>query len=148
MNKIIVVIPTSLNRVSLLLRTVGSVLSQTRPADHILISCDSDEVKTKAFSGLCKERFSNPSIQIVTNLSNQGLSENINNAINMLAEFDGRKTIISLLDDDDYWKSDYLFHVEKKFQHGSTFVASAYAYVNEPPTSPRHPPQEIKHELF
>jgi len=148
MNKIVVIIPTSLNRDSLLLRTVGSVLSQTRPADHILISCDSDEVKTKAFAGLCKEKFSNPNIQIVTNLGNRGLSENINNAINKLAKFDGRKTIISLLDDDDYWKSDYLFHVEKKFQHGSTFVASAYEYVNDPLATPRYPPQEIKHDLF
>lgn len=148
MNKIVVVIPTSLNRETLLLRSVGSVLAQTRPADLIVISCDAGDVETKAFAALCKVRFSDANIQILASLGKKGLSENINNAVNRLTNFDNRETIISLLDDDDYWMPDYLFYIEKKFQSDATFVAAAFEYVNEDSASPRYPPQKIQHDLF
>lgn len=131
MNKIVVVIPTLLTREALLLRTIDSVLTQTRSADHIVISCDADERRVGAFAALCKARFAGGRIKIVANHGPKGISENINNAVSKLIGFDGRKTIVSLLDDDDYWRPDYLFHVEKKMQEGATFVAAAFAYVNE-----------------
>lgn len=148
MNKIVVVIPTLLSRASLLLRSVDSVLSQQRLADHIVISCDADDVETKTFANLCKERFSGANIQIVANHGSKGVSGNINNAINNLIKFDSRETIVSLLDDDDYWMPDYLYHIEKKFQNGVTFVAAAFEYVNEHRASQRYPPRKIEQDLF
>lgn len=148
MKKIVAVIPTLLTREALLLRTIDSVLTQTRGADHIVISCDADERKVRGFAALCKARFAGASIEIATNHGHKGISGNINNALSKLIGFDGCNTLVSLLDDDDYWKPDYLFHVEKKMQEGATFVASASADTNKRREAPMLPPQEIQPDLF
>ncbi|HIP21978.1 MAG TPA: glycosyltransferase, partial [Rhodobacteraceae bacterium] len=148
MNKIVVVIPTLLTREALLLRTIDSVLAQTRRADHMVISCDADGKEIRAFAARCNARFAGESIEIVANHGHKGISGNINNAVSKLIGFDGSNTIVSLLDDDDYWAPDYLSSVEKKVLEGATFVASAFAYINERRDAPRPPPQEIEPDLF
>lgn len=131
MRKISVVIPTTLQRPRLLDRALGSVAKQERPADYVVVTCDATDEEASAARAASHWPALAGDVHIVTNQQIQGLSTNLNSAFEYIAAFCSGSTIVSLLDDDDFWSENYLASVEKQFDAGADFVAAPFEYLGK-----------------
>ena len=104
--RIVVIIPT-IDRSSLI-RSIESVESQTRKPDLIIVVNNGAAIDIRDRAVLLK------------NTRTDNLSGKINTGLKYLLKngFNPNTTSVALLDDDDYWESDYLSNCERKMQEG------------------------------
>lgn len=120
----------------------------------IVICCDCSHQQTLGFQENIEAILGvwtfDGEIVVVTNHRSPGLSGNLNSGFERLEDCNPKTTIVSLLDDDDYWSPNYLACVEKQFLEGCQFVAAPFKYLNEDDElkKPRVPPNEISQEQF
>ena len=150
MRKIAVVIPTTLGRPKLFARSLESVWQQTRAADYVVVACDAPAHDIAAFRAECCATQDTGKLHIVASQRGRGLSSNLNAAFDHMAQLCPPTTIVSLLDDDDFWTDNYLKCVEKKFDAGAQFVAAPFEYVGEDDgrEGTRRPPASIGMDMF
>lgn len=146
MHKISVVVPTTLQRPLLLERALESVAKQERAADYVVVTCDArDEEASAALAASQWPSFAGE-LHIVTNQQLPGLSTNLNSAFEYIAAFCPDTTIVSLLDDDDFWSENYLASVEEQFDAGADFVAAPFAYLGK--DHRQEPPNILEPDQF
>ena len=150
MRKIAVVIATTLGRPKLLERSLASVRRQTRVADYVVLACDASAHDIAAFRANYSKTENAGMLHIVVNQRRRGLSANLNTAFDHMTQLCPATTIVSLLDDDDFWSDTYLACVENQFDAGAQFVAAPYTYLGEDDAldTPRRPPASIDLDMF
>ena len=154
MNTFVAVIPTTLQRPELLERSLKSVFAQTTQPNLVVICCDCSHQKALEFQKHIETNLDvlafDGEIVVVKNHRTPGLSGNLNSGFERLEACDPKTTIVSLLDDDDYWNPNYLAAVEKQFSKGCQFAAATFKYLNEDDKlkKPRIPPTEISQQQF
>ena len=99
MEPLVSVILTVYKRTEYLKEAISGVLNQSEIRYEIIVSDDSNCEEIKKIS----ETFQNPRIKYRCNKTNLGVAQNVRSAIN-----EARGTFITILNDDDYWKPDFL----------------------------------------
>ena len=146
MHKISVVVPTTLQRPRLLERALEAVAKQERPANYVVLTCDATDDETSAARAASHWPSFAGKLHIVTNQQISGLSTNLNFAFDYIAAFCPGTTIVSLLDDDDFWSANYLASVEKQFDAGADFVAAPFVYLGN--DHRQEPPSKLEPDQF
>ncbi len=146
MHKISVVVPTTLHRPRLLERALGSVAKQERPADYVVVTCDATDEEASAARAASHWPTFAGELHIVPNHQFPGLSTNLNSAFEYIAAFCPGVTIVSLLDDDDFWSENYLASVEEQFDAGADFVAAPFVYLGK--DHRQEPPSMLEPDQF
>ena len=143
-------IPTTLRRHRLLERALDSVAAQERQADVIVVTCDATEAEVSAARATVLWPNFAGQLHVMINSQGPGLGGNLNTAFEYMSAFCPDTTIVSLLDDDDFWSTGYLASVEKKFYAGATFVAAPFLYLAEDNARPqtRIPPDTLDPDRF
>lgn len=146
MHKISVVVPTTLHRPGLLQRALEAVAKQERAADYVVVTCDATDEEASAARAASHWPSFAGELHIVTNQQLPGLSTNLNSAFEYIAAFCPGATIVSLLDDDDFWSANYLASVEEQFDSGADFVAAPFVYLGK--DQRREPPNILEPDQF
>jgi len=146
MHKISVVVPTTLHRLGLLQRALEAVAKQERAADYVVVTCDATDKEASAARAASHWPSFAGELHIVTNQQLPGLSANLNSAFKYIAAFCPDVTIVSLLDDDDFWSENYLASVEEQFDSGAEFVAAPFAYLGK--DHRQEPPNILEPDQF
>jgi hypothetical protein len=123
-----------------------SVATQERPADHVVVTCDATDEEVSAACAASHWPTFAGKLHIVTNQQLAGLSTNLNSGFEYIAAFCQGTTIVSLLDDDDFWSENYLTSVEKLFDAGADFVAAPFVYLGK--DHRKEPPSILEPDKF
>lgn len=103
--KVIAIIPTH-NRTSDFNRAFNSISRQSRPADHVLVVHEKEDDYPRLLSGNNVHATINKRTKSLSGAINHAVDEIILNRHNWKIELDS--TWLALLDDDDWWDSEYL----------------------------------------
>jgi hypothetical protein len=123
-----------------------SVAKQERAADHVVVTCDASDEEASAVRDASQWPSFAGELHIVTNQQLPGLSANLNSAFEYIAAFCPDATIVSLLDDDDFWSENYLASVEEQFDAGADFVAAPFEYLGK--DHRQEPPNILEPDQF
>ncbi len=138
---IIVALMATHERERLLLdRALPSVLSQTRPADAIVVIDDGGTTDLAA-----RLPTVTTSLQYLANRRTPSLSGSLNTGLDHLARYhsDPRAVFVAFLDDDDAWMPGHLAEIEARISEGAEVVATPFLRVEtghvarrvDPPTT-------------
>ncbi|RDV28163.1 glycosyltransferase family 2 protein [Alteromonas aestuariivivens] len=136
--KISVVI-TTCNRPDYLRESVASVLSQTRPADEILIV---DDASVRSYEQVLAELDATR-----VRYAKLPQSGGANRARNYGIEHTSGD-VVTFLDDDDAWLPEYLMQVERQYEQGADAVVTGYKRMGDEDISCVYPGKWVTREAL